>query len=161
MKNFKNLLEHQLKNLYNTENQWIEILPRIIENISDERLKFIFIHHLEETKKQKKQLEQVCNDLDIEPTGEKCTAMEGLLKETKDFLSEVADINVMNAGLIAEAQKVAHYKISGYCITIRYAKELGYCEVSRKLQKILNEKYDIDDKLEEIAENRMNKKAMA
>ena len=61
--------------------------------------------------------------------------------------------------MIAEAQRVEHYEISGYGTAVRYAKELGHKDVAKKLQKTLDEEYDADKKLNDLAENRLNKKA--
>jgi len=66
----------------------------------------------------------------------------------------------MDAGLIAEAQRVEHYEISGYGTVVRYAIELGHDDVAVKLQKMLDEEYAADEKLNKLAENRLNQKAM-
>lgn len=65
----------------------------------------------------------------------------------------------MEAGLIAKAQRIEHYEISGYGTAVRYAKELGLREIAEKLQETLNEEYDANNTLDEIAENRINRKA--
>lgn len=86
--------------------------------------------------------------------------MKGLIAEADSFMKEVEDKNVMDAGLIAEAQRVEHYEISGYGTAVRYAKELGHDDVAAKLQKTLDEEYAADEKLNKLAENRLNEKAM-
>lgn len=87
--------------------------------------------------------------------------MEGLIKEAEHFMEEVQDENVMDAGLIAEAQRVEHYEISGYGTAVRYAKELGHNEVAKKLQETLDEEYAADNKLDKLAETRLNKAALS
>ncbi len=159
MKNLEGLFEHQLKDLYSAETQLVDALPKMVEKATDSKLKDAFKHHLEETKKQKKRLEDICESLDIKPTGEKCKAMEGLIKEAKGFMDEADTDDIMNVGLIAEAQRVEHYEISGYGTAVRYAKELGHDDIAAKLQKTLDEEYDADNKLDNLAENRLNKKA--
>ncbi|PHR10362.1 MAG: hypothetical protein COA40_14690 [Aequorivita sp.] len=115
--------------------------------------------HLEETKQHKERLKEICDDLDIDPSGETCKAMKGLIKEAEDFLDEVKDDDVKNAGMIAEAQRVEHYEISGYGTAVRYAKELGHDAIAKKLQKTLDEEYNADKKLNDLAEKRLNDKA--
>lgn len=159
MKNLEDLFEHQLKDLYSAEKQLIEALPKMAKNASDSKLKKAFEGHLEETKEQKKRLEEICKELGIKPDGETCKAMKGLIKEAEDFIDEVEDKTVMDAGLIAEAQRVEHYEISGYGTAVRYAKELGHDKIAEKLQKTLDEEYDADNKLDKLAEGRLNKKA--
>lgn len=160
MKNLSELFEHQLKDLYSAENQLIKALPKMKSNANDSKLKDAFGSHLEETKGQKKRLEEICEELNIDPDGEKCKAMEGLIKEAESFIDEAEDDDVMDAGLIAEAQRVEHYEISGYGTAVRYAKELGHDDIADKLQETLDEEYAADEKLDELAEGRLNKEAM-
>src|SRR5690606_33604769 len=134
MKNLNELFEHQLKDLYSAEKQLIEALPKMVKNANDTKLKNAFESHLEETKNHKKRLEEICDKLGIEPTGEKCKAMAGLIKEAEGFIEEADAKDVMDAGLIAEAQRVEHYEISGYGTAVQYAKQLGHADIAKKLK---------------------------
>lgn len=159
MKNLKELFEHQLQDLYSAEDQLTKALPKMVKNAADEKLKKAFEDHLEETKEHKKRLQEICKELDIDPDKETCKAMEGLIKEAEGFIKEVKDDDVKNAGMIAEAQRVEHYEISGYGTAVRYAKELGHKEIAKKLQKTLDEEYNADKLLNDLAEKRLNDKA--
>ncbi len=161
MKNLEELFEHQLKDLYSAEDQLINALPKMIKAAHDAQLKKAFEGHLEETKIHKQRIEEICKELFIKPTGEKCKAMEGLVKEAQSMIDEKADPEVKDAGLIAEAQRVEHYEISGYGTAVRFAKELGHDSIAKKLQKTLDEEYKADQKLDDLAEKRLNKKAKA
>lgn len=160
MKNLQDLFEHQLKDLYSAERQLLEALPKMAEKANDSKLKKAFEDHLEETKEHKKRLSEICDSLNVSPEGETCKAMKGLIAEAESFMKEVEDKDLMDAGLIAEAQRVEHYEISGYGTVVRYAKELGHDDVAAKLQKTLDEEYAADEKLNKLAENRLNQKAM-
>lgn len=118
-----------------------------------------FEGHLEETKEHKHRLEVICKELNVSPKGETCKAMKGLIEEVEDFLKEDASEEVRDAGLIADAQRVEHYEIAGYGTVVRYAKELGYKDIAEKLQETLDEEYNADNKLDKLAESRLNKKA--
>ncbi|WP_178989349.1 YciE/YciF ferroxidase family protein [Winogradskyella schleiferi] len=159
MKDLKGLFEHQLKDLHSAESQLVDALPKMAQKASNSKLKDAFEDHLKETKDQKQRLEDICSELDIKPTGETCKAMEGLIKEAEGFMDEADNNDVMDAGLIAEAQRVEHYEISGYGTAVRYAKELGHNDIASKLQKTLDEEYNADNKLDKLAENRLNEKA--
>jgi len=161
MKNLQGLFEHQLKDLYNAESQLITALPKMAKKATDKKLKDAFEKHLDETKNQKLRLEEICDDLGIEPSGEKCKAMEGLIKEAEGFMDEAENEDIMDVGLISEAQRVEHYEISGYGTAVRFAKELGHKDIAEKLQKTLDEEYNADNKLDKMAENRLNEKAKA
>lgn len=161
MKTLEDLFEHQLKDLYSAESQLIKALPKMVNNAKDEKLKKAFESHLEETKNHKQRLEDICKELNIKPGGETCKAMEGLIKEAEGFIAEKPDADVLNAGLIAEAQRVEHYEISGYGTAVRYAKELGHKNIAKILKETLDEEYGADDKLTKMAESRLNKKAIS
>lgn len=159
MKNLEELFEHQLQDLHSAEDQLTKALPKMVKAAEDSKLKKAFEGHLEETKEHKTRIEEICKDLGFKFKGEKCKAMEGLIKEAEGFLEEVKDKDVKHAGMIAEAQRVEHYEISGYGTAVRYAKELGHKDVAKKLQKTLDEEYGADKKLNDLAEDRLNKKA--
>lgn len=161
MKDLKDLFEHQLKDLYSAESQLTKALPKMVKKAHDAKLKKAFEDHLEETKGHKERLSEICKELGIKPTGETCKAMKGLIEEAEDFLKEDASEEVRDAGLIADAQRVEHYEISGYGTLVRYAKELGHKDIAAKLQKTLDEEYNADNKLDKLAEGRLNKKAKA
>ena len=160
MKTLEDLFEHQLKDLYSAEKQLIEALPKMVEHAKDAKLKKAFESHLKETKNHKKRLEDICEELKIKPDGETCKAMQGLIKEAESFIKEKPADDVMNAGIIAEAQRVEHYEISGYGTAVRYAKELGHDKIASILKKTLDEEYGADDKLTKMAESRLNRKAI-
>lgn len=161
MKNLQELFEHQIKDLYSAEKQIIEALPKMESKATDNKLKEAFQNHLEETQKQKRRLEEICETLKIKPEGEKCKAMHGLIQEVESFMEEADHDDVMDAGLIAEAQRVEHYEISAYGTAVRYAKELGHSKIAAKLQETLDEEYEADEKLDGLAEGRLNKEAIS
>ena len=159
MKNLKDLFEHELKDLYSAENQLLQALPKMKDHATYNDLKKAFEKHLKETEGHVKRLEEICDELGISPKGETCKAMKGLVSEAESFLKEDTEQDVRNAGLIAEAQRVEHYEISGYGTAVRFAKELGHKKIAEKLQKTLDEEYKTDDLLTEMAESRINQEA--
>lgn len=159
MKDLRELFEHQLKDLYSAENQLVKALPKMAERAKDKPLIKAFENHLKETENHVSRLEEICEELGISPKGETCKAMKGLISEAEEFIAEVDDDDVANAGIIAEAQRVEHYEISAYGTADRYAQELGLDSIAEKLQKTLDEEYHADEKLNDLAEKRLNRKA--
>lgn len=158
MKSLKDLFEHQLKDLYSAETQLIDALPKMVKKATSSQLKKAFESHLEETKAHQKRLEEVCSDLGVKPTGETCKAMKGLIAEAEATMKEDADADVMDAALIAEAQRVEHYEIAGYGTVCTYADMLGHKKVKETLGKTLNQEKETDEKLTKIAKT-INKEA--
>src|SRR5690606_19901104 len=104
------LLEHELKDLYSAENQVSNALPKLAKSAKSKKLRTAFEQHLEQTKNQIKRLEQVAKDIKVDIKGEECKAMKGLVKEGEDMMKEDAADAVLDAGLIASAQRVEHYE---------------------------------------------------
>jgi hypothetical protein len=82
--------------------------------------------------------------------------MEGLLEEGKDFLKEDADADVLDAGIIVNAQKVEHYEIATYGAVCEYARMMGHTEPLLLLEQTLEEERNADQLLSQIAEGGIN-----
>lgn len=160
MKTLEDLLEHQLQDLYSAESQIITAMPLVAKSATDKKLIKALEEHLKETKEQKTRLEEVCKDLGFETSGEKCKAMEGLIKEAESFLKEDTSEEVRDAGIIAEVQRIEHYEISGYGTAVRYAEQLGHKSAAKKLEKTLNEEGNANKKLNDLAIKSINEKAI-
>ena len=160
LKTLEDLFHHQLKDLYSAEKQLLEALPKMAKKARDPKLKQAFELHLQETEEQKARLEQVCDMIGISPGRMKCKAMEGLIEEGEDMIHEDADSDVKDAGLIAEAQRMEHYEISGYGTAAHYAERLGLKDVARILNATLEEEQATDTKLNKLAKGYINQKAM-
>lgn len=157
----EDLFQHELKDLYSAEKQLIEALPKMAKKASNASLKAAFEKHLTETKNQKQKLESIFSSMGIDGNGETCYAMKGLVKEGEDLMSHKADADVMDAGLIACAQRVEHYEIAGYGTARQYAQQLGHTQVMNTLSEILEEEKDTNEVLNDMAIQRINEKAMA
>lgn len=151
----------ELKDLYNAEQQLLKALPKMAKAASEPRLAHAFTDHLAETKGQIERLETIFKELDISPKGKTCKAMEGLLAETKELMKEKADPMVMNAALIAAAQRVEHYEMAGYGCVRTFARLLGNDEAADLLQETLDEEGAADKKLTDLAETVINCEAVA
>ena len=159
MDDLRQLFEHELRDLYSAENQLLQAFPQLQKNASDQDLRSVFDEHMTETEKHKSRIEDICKDLNITPQGGTCKAMEGLIKEVNSFLRKDHRKEVKDEGLIAEAQRIEHYEISGYGTAARYAKELGMKDIAEKLHRTLEEERKTDEKLNGLAENRLNQEA--
>lgn len=162
MKTLEDLLHDQIKDVYSGEKQIIDALPEMIEAATDKDLIAALEEHLKQTKTQKKRVEEIAETLGIDPGGEKCKGMEGILKEGSTLVKQDAESDaVRDAAIITACQRVEHYEMAGYGSARTYARTLGNDEVATMLQEILDEEQDADEKLTRIAEGHVNKAAMA
>jgi ferritin-like metal-binding protein YciE len=156
----KDLYVDQLQDLYSAENQILKALPDMEQRARHPELKTAFREHIQMTEEQVQRLERIFDDLGERPTGHHCKGMEGLIKEGKEMLDEKGDSDVIDAGLIAAAQRVEHYEIAGYGTVRTYAEQLGRQNDAQLLQRTLDEEGETDKRLTRIAEQVVNRDAM-
>jgi ferritin-like metal-binding protein YciE len=147
----RDLYIEELKDLYSAENQITKALPKMAKAASSKSLKAGFEKHLNETKTHVERLQQIFKGLGVSPGNKKCHAMAGLVEEGQEIISEDAEPEVRDAGLIAAAQRVEHYEMAGYGCVRTYAELLGEKQAAKLLQKTLDEEGATDKKLTELA----------
>jgi ferritin-like metal-binding protein YciE len=177
MINLRDLLVHEVQDLYSAEEQIIAALPKMIEKANNNQLKKALQDHLKVTEKQKDRLDEVKKLLGQggeegeESQGkkglfglfgggeQKCKGTEGLIKEGEKVMSHDMTPEVLDAAIIASAQKIEHYEICGYGTARAYARELNLGDVAELLEETLNEEYEADDLLTDLAVGRLNEEA--
>jgi ferritin-like metal-binding protein YciE len=154
------LYVHELKDLYSAEKQLVEALPKMEKAASNQELKQAFATHLKETRTHVSRLESIFKKLEFEPGGHKCEAMAGLIKEGESFVSSDIEPEVLDAALVAAAQRVEHYEMAGYGTARAFAEKMGDHEAADILQQTLNEEGHANQTLTRLAERSLNFLAM-
>jgi len=154
------LFVEELRDLYSAENQILKALPKMMKAATAPELKAAFEKHLAETKGQVERLETIFEGLGEKPKGKTCKAMEGLVEEGSVLMKEDIEPAVLDAGLIAAAQRVEHYEMAGYGTVRTYAKLLKNKEAAKLLQATLDEEEATDEALSELAESSINLQAV-
>lgn len=157
--NLHELFVEQLQDLYSAEVQLIDALPMMAKAAYAKPLKEGFKMHLAQTKEHARRLEKILKSLKAEVGGKTCRAMQGLIKEGNEMISEDALPEVKDAGLIAAAQRVEHYEIAGYGCVKTFAELMGQRQFAATLGKTLKEEGDTDKKLTAAAKT-LNIKAL-
>ena len=157
----EDLFVSELKDLYSAEKQLVKSLPKMAKAASSTKLRKGFEDHLKQTEKHVERLEQIFDEMEVKPRGPKCEAMEGLIEEGKRVMKEDAEPAVMDAALIAAAQRVEHYEIAGYGTVRTFANMLGMKNAERLLQQTLEEESQTNEKLTKLAESEINAAAMS
>jgi len=160
MKNLQDLFEHQIKDIYSAEKQLVDVLPMVNKAANSTKLKKEIVSHMKQTEKHFNTIQKIGDKLDINPTNTKCDAMAGLIKECKGMSKKKADADVKDAGLIASLQRIEHYEISAYGTARQYAEALGHKRITKSLRRILEQEQKADTKLNKLAINSINKKAL-
>jgi ferritin-like metal-binding protein YciE len=154
------LFHDELRDIFSAERQIVEALPKMAKKASSEELRTAFETHFEQTRTQLTRVEQAFADTGKPARAKTCEAMKGLIKEASEMMEEKASPEVMDAALIACAQKVEHYEIATYGTLCTWAKLLGYTEALELLKLNLNEEEETDEALSALAET-VNAEAQA
>lgn len=175
MNDLKDLLRHELEDLQSVEDQILQALPKMIDKASNADLKKALQQHLEVTGQHKTRLEKVMGSINTgnESSGNKkgilggifgggkqvCRGMKGIIEEGNKIMSADISPETLDAAIIASAQKVEHYEICGYGTARTYALELGMEQVAKQLELTLNEEYEANDLLTNLAIMGINEQA--
>jgi ferritin-like metal-binding protein YciE len=159
MKNLDDLFVHMLRDIYYAERQIQKTLPKMARKAGSDELKAAFEQHAEETGAQIEKLEKIFELRDLKPRGVTCEAMNGILEEAKEIMSEIEDKDALDAGMIAAAQAVEHYEITRYGTMAAWAKQLGMNDAAQLIGEILDQEKQTDAKLSKLAESALNKQA--
>jgi ferritin-like metal-binding protein YciE len=155
------LFIEELKDVYNAEKQLVRALPRMAKAAESEELQRAFTKHQKETEGHVQRLEQIFQRVGQSARGKTCKGMQGLVEEGKEVMEQQGEGPVIDAALIASAQRVEHYEIAAYGCLRTYAQLLGYEDADRLLEQTLHEEEATDKALTALGEGGINQAAVA
>lgn len=159
LESLHDLFVAELRDIYSAENQILKALPKMAKAASAPELRDAFKKHLKQTEQQVARLEKIFKQLDVGPRGKKCKAMEGLIEEGAEVMKQEGEPAVLDAALIAGAQKIEHYEMAGYGCVRTWARLLGHEDAADLLQETLDEEGETNKKLTALADNGTNAEA--
>lgn len=138
MRTIKALFEYQLHYIISVESQLIEGLSIMASTTTDRMLNEVLEIQLEKTKENKKVLSKLVDSLQGNNKEVTCLVVRAYLEEIQQLIKLTTEEEVLNVGLMAETQKIVHFKISIYNAAMYYANTLSYMEITRMLSDILD-----------------------
>ncbi len=135
------LLIEQLQDIHYAEKHLVKALPKMAKAAHDPELQAAFTHHTVETEEHVSRLEEVFVALGVAPKAKKCPAIDGLIQEAAEMMEEKGAPAVLDAGLIASAQRVEHYEMAAYGNVKTFAQILGHEEVASLLDITLQQEH--------------------
>jgi ferritin-like metal-binding protein YciE len=159
LKTLEEGLIDELKDIYSAEKQLLKALPKMSKKAHHPQLKEALEKHHRQTETHVQRVEEAFEALDRTARSSKCEAMAGLIEEGSELMKSDADPDVLDAMIIASAQKIEHYEIASYGTLCTWADLLGRDDVARPLKQILGEEKEADSKLTQLA-SQVNKQAM-
>jgi ferritin-like metal-binding protein YciE len=160
LQSLHDLFVEQLQDLYSAENQLVQALPKLAAAASHEELRDAFEHHLEETRNHVTRLDSIFTGLGVTPGSETCKGMQGLIAEGEEVLAMQGDATVIDAALVAAAQRVEHYEIAAYGTVRQLADDLDLSDAKSLLDDTLDEEGKADKLLTGIATGGMFKSGL-
>ncbi len=151
----------QLQDMYDAEQRIGSILPKMQEKATSAQLKQSIGNQITESKAQIARLEKAFSLLGKPAKGHACEATKGLVKEVEETLDASGDEHVIDAALIANAQRIQHYGIAGYGCLTNFAKRCGQQEASALYAECADEAGAADQRMTQIAESSVNAQAAA
>jgi ferritin-like metal-binding protein YciE len=175
MNDLRDLFKHEIEDLQSVEDQILEALPKMIDKANNPDLKRALSEHLKLTEQHKARLEKIMKNVQQggeESNGKKkgilgifgggkhvCKGMKGIIEEGEKIMNTDISPEALDAAIIASAQKVEHYEICGYGTARTFARQLGMEQIARQLEQTLNEEYEADDLLTNLAVIEVNEEA--
>jgi ferritin-like metal-binding protein YciE len=157
-KSLQELFVEELRDMYDGEKRLTKALPKLARAATSAELQRAFTSHARETERQVGRLEQVFRAIGETPRGKKCEGIMGIVEESNTAMKEL-DGAVLDAALIAGAQKVEHYEIASYGTLAQFAETLGHMKAKDLLGTTLEEEKAADEKLNSIATSEVNHEA--
>src|SRR5690349_16133330 len=103
MKTMQEFMAHTIQDLYSAETQALEAMSQLVELAQSDQLRQAIQVHQRETEQHVKRLEVIARQMGIEPDGETCLAMEGLIEEAQDLLAQLEEPELADAAIIGAA----------------------------------------------------------
>jgi ferritin-like metal-binding protein YciE len=160
-KSLDTLFHDTLRDIYYAERTILKALPKMARGAQAPGLKKAFETHKEETEGHVERLQRVFEIIGKRAQGKTCPAIDSIIEEGEETLSEYKGSPALDAGLIAAAQAVEHYEITRYGTLKRWAEVLGMADAAKLLDATLKEEAKTDETLTGLADAAANQQAAA
>ena len=121
----RDLFLHELGDILYVEKKLAaEVLPKLIQEVQEQKFRTGLERHLEQTRGHVTNVEQVFDELGERAHEEQCIGFEGLKREHDQLFEESSPelVDLVNAGAAARTE---HYEIAAYSGLIEMARALG------------------------------------
>jgi len=134
------LFLHELGDIYDAEHQFLKAQEEMLQGASDATLRQMISTHIEETRQQIANIEQVYAILGQKPERIMCDGAKGIVSEGQKGLRETEGASgVRDVAIASSAARVEHYEISAYTGLILGAQLMGQQQIVSLLQQNLQQ----------------------
>ncbi len=161
LNSMQDLVVYKLQAIYDAEQQALQAYPQIMDAVGSPELKHGLQQHMTQTQQQVQRLDQIFQQLGVQPGGQPCTSMQGLIQEAQQLIQQGGAPDVLDAAIIGAAQAIEHHEIAAYGTARTLAQQLGMQDAAQLLEQTLEEEKQTDARLTQLAEQSVNQKAQA
>ncbi len=157
----KDVYLDQLQDIWSANKQSLDVVTELGRAAENKSLSEALIAGGQGIADGMEKIAELCNEHGIDPNGEHCKGMEGLVKEARahSITEDFGDADARDAMIITQYQRMVHYGIAGYGCLVAFANRLGLDGDGAILQECLDNTYDGDRRMTEIATAEVNKAA--
>ncbi len=164
MKDFYQLFETGVQDVYAAQKEIIQALPKLAQAAKEPKLKDELRHQVEETQEQINRTEKIAEELDIDLKSNSSNLMHTLLLRGNHFAQGPYPPEVKDAAIIGAVQCIEHQEMAIYGTLKAFASRLKLDLAEKSFDQNLREAFKADKKLSDIAEGTLftegvNKKA--
>ncbi|RVV96531.1 DUF892 family protein [Mesobaculum littorinae] len=158
IQNLKDVYLDQLQDIHSANAQSMEIVTELGRAAKNEELSKALIAGNNGIADGLDKIKSLCKDHGVDPEGEFCKGMQGLVREARahGLEQEFGDDDAHDAMIITQYQRMCHYAIAGYGCLMAFANRLGLDGDAAILKECLDASYDGDRHMSAIAEKKVN-----
>jgi ferritin-like metal-binding protein YciE len=150
------LLVTELREIYSAENQLTKALPRLSNVIESETVRELMNRRLEQAEQLIADLENVFEEMEVQPGRTKNIAAEGLLRDAQQHVQQIQKGPALDAVLIGAVQKLEHYCIAAWGTSRAFAQALEIESAAEVMQRAIDEGKELDEEFTKVAESEVN-----
>lgn len=151
----------ELKDLWSANDQMAKALKKITPQATNGKLTQLLEEAQTGIADHTNLLKALIANQGEEVSKEHCKGMEGLVSEALKHVLENPPQNgpVLDALIIAQYQRMTHYGITGFGTVAAFANALELDDDSQQLKDAVDDLYDADELMTELAEAAVNREA--
>lgn len=148
----QDLFVHELSSVHRAEQIVVQMLEQAQDLVQNSQLKEGLQMHAEQSRQQAQRVEQIFQQMGVEPHPVTCHSAQGLQQELQDALSAQPSPQVVEGLVVAGACKTEHLEIAAYTGLVEKAQAMGQTQAVELLQQNLQEEQQMLQQVEQIAQ---------
>ena len=148
----QDLFVHELSDIRNAEQIIIQMLEQAQGMVQNPQLKEGLRMHAEQSRQQAQRIQQVFDQMGVQPHPIECHAAQGLYQELQEAQQSNPSPQVLEGLVVGGACKTEHYEIAAYTGLVEKARAMGRTEAAQLLQQNLQEEQQMLQRVEQISQ---------